>query len=95
VSFASKTVLSRPKRIKVTSDESPFRQFRLSWIFESAPGPRCRVSLVTEFELRSRLLQRLVDQVMPNAVTGIIDAFETRAGQLYGNADQPPQASSR
>jgi ribosome-associated toxin RatA of RatAB toxin-antitoxin module len=53
------------------------------------------VSLVTEFELRSRLLQRLVDQVMPNAVAGIIDAFETRAGQLYGNADQPPQASSR
>jgi hypothetical protein len=48
VSFGSKTMLRRPERIDVISDEPPFRQFRLSWIFESRPlpsGSGCRVSV--------------------------------------------------
>jgi Polyketide cyclase / dehydrase and lipid transport len=43
VRFGSKTVLHRPERIDVTSDEPPFRRFALSWIFEPLPGdPRRR-----------------------------------------------------
>src|SRR5579863_103454 len=83
VSFASKTVLRRPDRIDVTSDEPPFRQFHLSWIFEPRPGGGCRVRLVAALEFHSRFLQRLVDRVMRVEIAEIISAFEKRAHRLY------------
>jgi len=79
VRFVSKAVLQRPRRIDVTSDQRPFRRFELSWIFEPIAGAGCRVSVVATLALRSRLLQRVVDQVLPAAVSGIITAFEARA----------------
>ena len=63
----------------MTSDQPPFRRFELSWIFEPIAGAGCRVSVVATLALRSRLLQRVVDQVLPAAVDGIITAFEARA----------------
>jgi len=79
VRFNSKTVLHRPERIDVTSDQSPFRQFRLSWIFAPEPDAGCRVSLVVELEFCSRLLQKVVGHVLPAAIADIIAAFEARA----------------
>ena len=81
VRFGSKTVLHRPERIDVTSDEPPFRRFSLSWLFEPQPCAGCRVSLVAELELRSGLLQRVMDRVLPVAIADIIAAFEARALQ--------------
>ncbi len=78
VRFVSKAVLHRPRRIDVTSDKPPFRRFELSWIFEPIAGAGCRVSVVATLALRSRLLQRVVDQLLPAAVSGIITAFEAR-----------------
>jgi len=83
VRFASKTVLHRPQRIDVTSDEWPFRQFRLSWTFEPHLGDGCWVSLVAQLELRSRLFQGVVARVLPAVTADIISAFEARARRLY------------
>ena len=83
VRFASKTVFHRPQRIDVTSDEWPFRQFRLSWTFEPQRPAGCRVILVAEVELRSWLLQGVVDRILPGVTADIISAFEARARRLY------------
>jgi coenzyme Q-binding protein COQ10 len=83
VRFNSKTVLHRPRRIDVTSDQPPFRRFALSWIFEPVPGTGCRVSLLARVELHSPALQRIVDLVLPQAIADIAEAFEARArGQI-------------
>ena len=87
--FTSKAVLSRPQRIEVTSAEAPFRQFRMTWsIAEVAPAPAasaaCRVSVAADIELRSLLMQRVAEQMLPAAVDDVITAFEARARQLYG-----------
>jgi ribosome-associated toxin RatA of RatAB toxin-antitoxin module len=66
----------------VTSDQPPFRHFKLCWTFKALRGARCRVSLVTEFELRSFLLQKLVERLLPATTADIISAFEARAHQL-------------
>lgn len=79
VRFGSKTVLDRPRRIDVTSDEPPFRRFELSWTFEPRADGACRVRLDAGLELRMPLLQRIVDQILPHAIAGIADAFEARA----------------
>jgi coenzyme Q-binding protein COQ10 len=88
VRFGSKTVLHRPERIDVTSDEPPFRRFALSWIFEPQPRGGCRVTLAAEVELRSARLQRLMDRVRPIAVGDMIAAFEARARALYAPAER-------
>jgi coenzyme Q-binding protein COQ10 len=79
VRFNSKTILRRPNRIDVTSDQPPFRRFALSWIFEPVPGTGCRVTLLARMELRSSALQRIVDLVLPRAIADIAEAFEARA----------------
>jgi len=89
VRFGSKTVLHRPERIDVTSDELPFRRFSLSWLFEPQPRAGCRVSLVAEMELRSGLLQQIMDRVLPVAIADIIAAFEARARGLRGDVRLP------
>ena len=86
LSHVSKTVLHQPRRIEVTSDEAVFRQFSLSWLFEPQPESDCRARLTVEFELRSRLLQALVEHVLSGVITDIITALEARASALRGTA---------
>jgi coenzyme Q-binding protein COQ10 len=84
--FESRTVLRRPERIDVASDDPRFRGFSLSWTFEPQPGGKCRVRLAAAMEFRSPLLQRAAGRALA-AVTGeIIAAFEARARRLYGRA---------
>lgn len=84
VGFATTTVLHRPERIDVTSDEPLFRRFRLSWMFVPEPDGRCRVGLAVELEFNSRFLQKVVERVLPIAIADIITAFEARARELCG-----------
>jgi ribosome-associated toxin RatA of RatAB toxin-antitoxin module len=84
VRFGSKTSLRRPDRIDVTSYDPPFRDFKLSWTFEPLPDVHCcRVRLTAGFELRSWLLQEVVERLLPDIMPEIIMAFESRAARLY------------
>lgn len=82
--FSTKTVLKRPRRIEVMSDDRSFRLFRLFWQFEPAGPAACRVALETEVELNSHLGQRVFDLALAGSLTAVIDAFEKRARALYG-----------
>ncbi len=73
----------------MTSDKPPFRRFELSWIFEPIAGAGCRVCVVATLSLRSRLLQRVVDQLLPAAVSGIITAFEARVAPAGHRPGRP------
>jgi coenzyme Q-binding protein COQ10 len=95
VEFESRTVLCRPERIDVTSNEPPFRKFKLSWLFDSHPGGRCRVTLIAELEFRSHLLERLVDKAAAAGMNDIIDSFVARAQRLYEAKDRPIENASR
>ncbi|WP_165802959.1 type II toxin-antitoxin system RatA family toxin [Pelagivirga sediminicola] len=82
--FGSKTVLQRPERIDVTSTDRMFRTFALAWVFEPLPDNRCRVKLLVDLELRSRLAQDLFRGTIAGAAGSIVSAFEARAHRLYG-----------
>lgn len=89
VSFNTKTVLHRPERIDVTSDDPQFRRFMLSWTFDPRPAASCRVDLTAEIQFSSRLIRTLVDRILPATLADIIAAFEARAHHLYKGADRP------
>jgi len=85
VEFKSKTVLRRPERIDVSASETPFRNFKLSWLFDSRPGNHCCVTLLAEIEFRSYALERLVDKVVSAGLDDMIEAFVMRAQRLYNS----------
>jgi len=82
--FASKTVLRRPERIDVTSNDRPFQHFHLIWQFSSISAKACRVVLQTQLEFRSRALQDLFGWSLADETRRIIAAFQYRADQIYG-----------
>lgn len=82
--FDSKAVLQRPSRIDVTSTDALFRQYALSWIVSPLPVAGCRISVAAVVELRSRLLQHVLNGLLPGAVTDIVSAFDARAHAVCG-----------
>jgi coenzyme Q-binding protein COQ10 len=81
--FASIAALYRPERIDVTSTDASFRHFSLSWLIVPARPSGCCISIAIEIELQSRLLQQIVNRLLPGAVDDIIAAFEARAHRMY------------
>lgn len=88
--FFSRTVLSRPERIDVTSTSRSFRRFDLTWTFDPVPEGGCRVVLAAEIEFRRAVLDLLFDQALAGMLDKIILAFERRLFHMYG----APQESS-
>jgi coenzyme Q-binding protein COQ10 len=94
--FTSVAALHRPERIDVTSTDASFRHFSLSWLIVPASPSGCRIGITTEIELRSRLLQQIVKQLLPAAVDDIIAAFEARAHHKYaGRSGRSPRIDIR
>ena len=83
--FTSRAVLHRPDRIDVVSTQAPFRQFSLTWLFEAVPPKGCRVSVLAQIETQSRLIQHLVDRMVPSAVEDTVAAFEARLQGAVAN----------
>lgn len=83
INFESQTTLDRPRRIEVFSNDSAFQHFRVCWLFEPRRDASCRVTLSVNLELRSRLLQTIVEHVTPDTASDIMLAFEARARRLY------------
>jgi coenzyme Q-binding protein COQ10 len=81
--FESKAVMYRPRRIDITSADAQFRMCDFSWVIAATSCAGCRVSIAAEIELRSFVLQTLVNRFLPASVDGIVRAFEARAHALY------------
>ena len=79
-SFMSQAQFERPRRITITAIEEPFRELRLDWRFEKAPGG-CLVDLDVTCSFVTNRLGRLSDAMTSIMSDGIIAAFEHRASQ--------------
>lgn len=82
--FRTRAVAHAPHRLEITADQSPFRSFRLEWLFEGLAGGGCRVVAEYAVVLRSPLLHGLARVAMPEASRKIIHRFQQRAAELYG-----------
>lgn len=84
--FESKAVLKRPLRIDVTSNGGPFRRYALTWDVAATSPASCTVRVSVDCELRSFILQRVLNRLLPGAVAGIVSAFGARAHAVYAAA---------
>lgn len=91
--YTSRVVLDRPGRIDVEYVRGPFRYLNNHWVFlPEADGRECVIDFYIDFEFRSRTLQALGTAVFERAVGAMVNAFEKRAGEVYGEPTQPTGA---
>ncbi|HEY9567746.1 MAG TPA: type II toxin-antitoxin system RatA family toxin [Thalassobaculum sp.] len=72
-------------RIDVIYTEGPFRYLNNHWVFERHPEG-CVIDFYVDFEFKSRMLQSVIGLFFNEAVRRMVQAFETRADDLYGPA---------
>ncbi|MCG5241819.1 type II toxin-antitoxin system RatA family toxin [Azospirillum doebereinerae] len=84
--FTSRVELNEPEcRINVQYTDGPFQYLNNHWIFREHEGGCC-VDFFVDFEFRSKMLQKIMGLLFNEAVRRMVQAFETRANQLYGRA---------
>ena len=85
---------ARPERIDVKYANGPFKYLDNHWKFiPEEGGAHTTIDFYVDFEFRSRLLQGLIGAVFNEAVHRMVQAFEKRAHQVYGN-DKAPAATA-
>ncbi len=80
--FRTKTVMDRPSSIEVTSHDGLFRDFRILWTFSDAGvdgKPACRADIALTWQVRSWLMQRAIDLMLPETARSMVQAFARRA----------------
>ncbi|MCA1908729.1 MAG: type II toxin-antitoxin system RatA family toxin [Magnetospirillum sp.] len=77
--FVTRAEADEPRALSITSDDGPFRSFRLDWRF--ADG---HVEADYSIALRSPLLQGLAVFAMPEVERRIVSQFRQRVEALHG-----------
>jgi coenzyme Q-binding protein COQ10 len=83
--FTSKVTFARdPLEISSENVDGPFRTMTNRWTFRPSTAGGCDVRFEIAYEFRSRTLAMLMGAMFDRAFRMFVQAFETRANQLYG-----------
>ena len=81
--YTSRVSFERPHWIKAEHVQGPFKHMTTVWHFLDA-SPYTDIQFSIECAFDSFILQKLLENVIREAATNIIDAFEMRAQQVLG-----------
>jgi coenzyme Q-binding protein COQ10 len=85
--FRTRTRLNRPDFIDITSIDPLFKTFRIRWDFAAvSDGSGAEVNIAMTWEVRSRLLQKAIEAMLPTTATHMVSAFEERARAIRRRA---------
>ena len=82
-SFSTENVNTPPNRIDMRLVEGPFKKLDGTWQFHALGDDACKVEFRLHYEFSSRLLEKLVGPVFDHIAGSFVDAFVTRAEQVY------------
>jgi len=83
-SFTTLNKLRRPEQIEMELVKGPFSQLHGVWNFKPLSDDACKVSLQLEFSFNNTILEKVVGPVFTQIANTMLDAFVTRANELYG-----------
>ena len=85
--FTTQVILNRPElAIDVQYVDGPFKYLTNEWRFEPAGERACNVHFFIDYEFRSRTLGLMMGGMFDRAFNMFVQAFETRADELYGRS---------
>jgi coenzyme Q-binding protein COQ10 len=83
--FTSRVEKQRPSSIHTDYIEGPLKYLHNSWRFRPDGKGGSEVDFCVDFAFKSRIFESLAGQMFDRALRRMIQAFETRAHQLYGD----------
>ena len=57
------------------------------WTFRPVGDHACEIEFTVEFSFRNALFEKLAGQYLDKAFRKMVNAFETRAEQIYGSSN--------
>ena len=90
-SFTSRVVKDRPNRIAVHYIDGPLSDLDNVWTFRAIDENSCEIDFCVDFEFKNKVFQALAGQYFDRAFRRMVQAFEMRAHQLYGNNNSSAQ----
>ncbi len=82
--FATRNEHHFPDRIGLTFVDGPFRQLQGQWTFLPLRADACKVTLDLQYRFAAGILGRAIAPVFEHIANSLVEAFATRAQQLYG-----------
>ena len=83
--FTSEVIFTYPEEINVKYVDGPFKYMNNYWKFISMDDSiETEVFFDIDFEFKSLVLEKLIGTVFNRAADKMIDAFELRAKEVYG-----------
>ncbi len=90
--FTSRVTKQRPESIEVAYIDGPLKDLDNRWKFTELPSGGCEIDFYVEFAFRSAVFEALAGQYFDRAYRKLMQAFEERADELYGNSATAAEA---
>lgn len=84
--FTTDNVNEAGRMIAMELVSGPFHHLRGHWRFTPLAEDACKIEFRIEYEISSRLLERVIGPVFKHIAHGFMGAFVRRAEQLHGRA---------
>ena len=82
-SFTTRNQLNRPSRMTLELVEGPFSSLAGVWDFKVLSDEASKVSLNLQFDFSGKIASFAMSKVFNQVATTLVDAFVTRADQVY------------
>lgn len=82
--FRTRNTMTPPEQMDLDLVGGPFRHLSGGWRFEQLGEQGSKVSLVLDFEFDSRMLDLMIGAYFEDICNRLVDAFTSRARQVYG-----------
>ena len=90
-SFTSRVAKKRPTEIAVHYVNGPLSDLDNVWTFRAIDEGNCEIDFHVDFTFKNRMFERLAGQYFDRAFRKMVQAFEMRAFDLYGNNSSSAQ----
>ncbi|QUL38685.1 type II toxin-antitoxin system RatA family toxin [Erythrobacter sp. JK5] len=90
-SFTSRVTKDRPRMIDVHYIDGPLSDLDNVWTFRPIDERSCEIDFCVDFTFKNRMFERLAGQYFDRAFRRMVEAFERRAAELYGNSNSSAQ----
>ncbi|AKH41618.1 Ribosome association toxin RatA [Croceibacterium atlanticum] len=90
--FTSRVEKQRPERLEVHYIDGPMRDLDNVWLFRPLEGGGCEIEFQVDFTFKNKMFEMLAGQYFDRAFRKMVNAFETRADELYGNSSSSAQS---
>lgn len=83
-SFTTRNRMIKNESVSISLINGPFSSLHGEWNITTLSEQACKVSLEMEFEFDNALTQKVFGGMFQNVIATQLEAFHTRAKQLYG-----------